>query len=121
MTSVKQSSPDVHPKGWGHELWIRNCNLYCGKILVFLPKKKFSWHYHKVKDETFFVLEGELLLRFGYEDDLANSSCIELRPGAVFHVPPLLRHQLESITAAKVMEISTEHFEEDSIRIERGD
>ena len=40
-------------KPWGHELWIYNSELYCGKILFFNKGKRCSWHYHEIKDETF--------------------------------------------------------------------
>ena len=46
---------EIHPKGWGYEKWIVNNDLYCGKVLFFERGKKCSWHYHKVKDETFYV------------------------------------------------------------------
>jgi len=52
-------------KSWGYELWFINNSLYCGKMLLI---NKDSWssegryHYHKIKDETFFVIEGILIL-----------------------------------------------------------
>ena len=50
-------------KGWGYELiWASN-DQYCGKIMVFERKgAKFSMHFHKTKDETWFVNEGKFLL-----------------------------------------------------------
>lgn len=41
-----------HEKAWGHELWIINNELYCGKLLVFKKDKEFSMHYHLLKDEA---------------------------------------------------------------------
>ena len=52
---------EIHPKGWGHEKWIVNTDKYCGKILFFEEGKQCSWHYHKLKDETFYVQSGEIL------------------------------------------------------------
>ena len=43
------------PKGWGYEHWIVNKEDYCGKLLFFKKGKRCSWHYHKLKDETFHV------------------------------------------------------------------
>lgn len=43
------------PKGWGFEKWIVNNEKYCGKILFFVKGKKCSYHYHEIKDETFYV------------------------------------------------------------------
>ncbi len=39
-------------KGWGYEIWITNNEKYCGKLLCFEEGKKFSMHYHMIKDET---------------------------------------------------------------------
>ena len=43
------------PKGWGYEKWIANCEKYCGKLLFIVKGKQCSWHFHKLKDEVFFV------------------------------------------------------------------
>ena len=53
---------NIVSKGWGYELWIENNELYCGKHLHVLPTKWCSVHYHKNKKETFYVINGELLL-----------------------------------------------------------
>ena len=47
-------------KGWGYEIiWATN-DLYCGKILVFdKAGKKMSMHFHKEKDETWYVFKGK--------------------------------------------------------------
>lgn len=54
----------VHiPKLWGYERIIVNNDLYCSKKLTVLPNgNACSIHYHKKKDETFFVTQGELLM-----------------------------------------------------------
>ena len=64
--------PERHEKGWGYELWIVNNDLYCGKILHFNKGKKCSWHYHKIKQETFYVQKGKLKIWYGYDDDGAS-------------------------------------------------
>ena len=58
------------PKGWGHEKWIVNTDEYCGKLLFFEEGKRCSWHYHKLKDETFYLQSGKLLLYYGDTDSL---------------------------------------------------
>ena len=52
-------------KGWGYELiWATN-DKYCGKIMVFEKVgSKFSMHFHKEKDETWFVNTGRFLLNY---------------------------------------------------------
>ena len=59
-------------KGWGYEKWIANGPEYCGKLLHFNLGKRCSWHYHKIKDETFYIQSGELLLIYG--DDISYDS-----------------------------------------------
>ena len=61
------------PKGWGYEKWIVNTEEYCGKILHINKGKKCSWHYHKLKDETFYLQKGQLLVRYSDDDDIENS------------------------------------------------
>ena len=48
------------PKGWGYEKWIVNNEKYCGKLLFFEKGKKCSWHYHKLKHETFYLHSGRI-------------------------------------------------------------
>jgi len=107
-------------KGWGHEKIVHNSDGYCGKVLVFHKGKKCSYHYHKIKTETFYCL-GRMLLRYGPEDDLSCASEIILETGDVFHVPTGLRHQMEALEDSQLFEFSTTDYPEDSIRIINGD
>lgn len=112
---------NIHPKGWGYENWIVNNNLYCGKLLFFNANKKCSYHYHKIKDETFFVQSGEMLLTYGDTDDINEAKTITLKKGDKFHIYPGLRHQMQAVVDTELFEFSTEHFEDDSYRIIKGD
>lgn len=108
-------------KGWGYEDWIVNCNLYCGKILFFEKGKKCSWHFHKIKDEVFYIQTGKLLVRYGELNDIKKSKKIVISPGDKFHVPPLLLHQMKAIEDTLMFEFSTTHFDSDSFRVLKGD
>ena len=83
--------PEHHWKGWGYELWIHNDEKYCGKLLFF------------EKDEIESVKE------------------ILLTPGDTFEVPPGLRHRMFAVEDSELFEFSTEHFEDDSYRVIKGD
>lgn len=111
------------PKGWGSELWVANDpdRNYCGKILTFYPGKKFSYHCHKEKHETFYVLTGAFTVYFGYDPDVTAARAASLFPGNRFTVPPGLYHRLETTTGGTVAEFSTFHRDEDSYRSEKGD
>lgn len=117
-TSLEQIIVD---KGWGFERWIVNNSKYCGKILFFEKSKKCSWHYHKIKDEVFYIQTGKILVRFSEDDALESSNSVILEKGDSFHVKPGLRHQMLALEETEMFEFSTEHFEEDSIRIQKGD
>lgn len=108
-------------KAWGWEDWIVNGELYCGKQLGVLAGKKCSYHYHRLKDETFYVASGKVLLRHGWGDDLAAAESVILAPGDSFHVPVGLRHQFEGLERSIIYEFSTQHFDSDSYRVVKGD
>jgi len=115
------SSIKLVPKGWGFEKWIVNNENYCGKLLYFVKGKKCSWHYHDLKDETFYIQSGKILLRYSEEDDLTTSDKLILEKGDKFHVYRGLLHQMEALEDTELFEFSTQHFESDSIRIIKGD
>jgi len=109
------------PKGWGFEKWIANNKDYCGKLLYIVKGRKCSWHYHVLKDETFYVQSGKIKLLYSDEDDLINALEVILCPGDKFHIYRGLRHQMIALQDTELFEFSTQHFDEDSIRIIRGD
>jgi mannose-6-phosphate isomerase-like protein (cupin superfamily) len=124
MSNTKQSVEqvqEIHRKGWGRELWIVNKSEYCSKILSFRAGKKCSWHYHDVKDEVFYLLSGMMSVFYSDGDDRAGAQEVVLYPGDTFHVYPGLRHQMHAYKNSELLEVSTQHFEDDSIRIEKGD
>jgi len=75
----------------------------------------------RVKDETFYLQSGLISLYYGYDDDLAKAELIVLTPGEKFHVPIGLRHQMVALENAELFEFSTQHFDEDSYRVIKGD
>jgi len=108
-------------KGWGFEKWIVNCEKYCGKLLFFVKEKRCSWHFHKIKDEVFYLQSGKLLVKYSDEDNLDNAKEKVLEPGQNFHVYTGLRHQMIALEDSELFEFSTQHFDDDSYRIIKGD
>ena len=43
-------------------MWIHNDADYCGKLLFFEKGKRCSYHYHKLKTETFYLQDGKMLI-----------------------------------------------------------
>ncbi len=109
---------EIHEKVWGRELWIVNIELYCGKILEVNQGFRCSMHKHRKKDETFYVLEGHILLERQDQQFELNEGPVALGPGSVIHISRNTLHRFGGITDARIVEISTQHFEDDSYRTE---
>ena len=112
----------VDKKGWGYEMiWATN-DLYCGKIMVFTREMaKTSMHFHKEKDESWFVNSGSFKLRY---IDTSTALVMErvLNSGDTWRNPPLMPHQLEALEAgSSITEVSTPDSIEDNYRIAPGD
>ena len=118
---MKTTLENFVPKGWGYEKWIVNNEDYCGKILFFVKGLKCSWHYHKLKRETFYVQSGSIKLFYSFEDSLDDADVIVLHKGDKFEVPVGLRHQMIALEDTELFEFSTQHMDEDSYRIVKGD
>lgn len=108
------------PKGWGYELWITNSEKYCGKLLHIVKGKRLSWHYHKLKDEVMYVQSGSIRILYGYDEDINKCSSTDLKTGDSFHIPVGLIHRIIAWETSEVFEFSTQHFDEDSIRLIKG-
>jgi quercetin dioxygenase-like cupin family protein len=107
--------PEVHKKVWGQEEWLANSPLYCGKILYVDFGACCSIHYHEKKTETFTMLGGEVLLTLG-------GVPMHLRKGDIVDILPGISHCFQCLTTegAMILEVSTEHFEDDSVRLTRS-
>lgn len=108
------------PKGWGHELIIHNCSEYCGKILVFKAQCRFSMHFHIQKQETWYVNKGSFVFDW-IDTKTAVRESRTLSVGDVVTIPRGMPHQLLAVTDGEIFEVSTEHFDSDSYRIQKGD
>lgn len=107
-------------KGWGKEIWLVNNNKYCGKILKFNAGAKFSMHYHVDKEETFYILDGHLKLKY-FDLSNAEEKIQDLYSGDIVDIPQFNPHKVEAIEQSTIIEISTHHEDSDSYRISKGD
>lgn len=107
---------DVHrvPKPWGHELIFAKTARYVGKILHIKQGETLSLQYHNVKEETLFVICGELKLTIESDGD---RRVLPLREGESFHIPPRLIHRMEAVIDTDVAEVSTPELD-DVVRLE---
>ena len=120
IEEITTSIPKVYKKGWGEEIWIANNEKYCGKILRFNAGAQFSMHFHMEKHETFFILKGRILLK-GYDLTNANEHEKEFGQGAVITIPAGNPHKIIALEETEVLEVSTQHFDHDSYRVQKGD
>ncbi len=84
---------------------------YCKKYIIMLPGQDHPDMYHKIKDETFFLLTGDLMLRL-------NDKEITLREGETCEIPPLAVHGFKSNNGAIIEEVSTKHTANDSFYVD---
>jgi mannose-6-phosphate isomerase-like protein (cupin superfamily) len=102
------------PKPWGYELIFAKTDRYVGKILHVNRGEALSLQYHEMKDETLYVVDGELRLTIESNGDRRE---LTLRKGEAFHIPPLLIHRMEAVVDTDVAEVSTPELD-DVIRLE---
>ncbi len=81
---------------------------YCKKILVQLPGQRHPHHYHKRKEETFQILHGEL-------DVMVDGQRKRLVPGDIQLVLPGVWHAFWTDTGCVFEEVSTTHYNNDSV------
>lgn len=96
-------------KPWGHEvIWART-DRYVGKILHVEAGHVLSLQYHNLKDESIYVLSGEIILRLQQGETLIER---RLGQGEAFHIHPKLVHQFEAVTTSDLLEASTPEIDD---------
>ena len=106
---VKEVSRD-----WGKEVWLINCDEYCGKLL-YLPKgAQAGEHFHDKKKETFYCLKGQVILKIAGREVILDplSKPMTVMPGEA--------HSFFGTTHSLILEISTHHSEDDVTFISKG-
>lgn len=80
---------------------------YCKKLIILLPGQKHPEQFHKLKEETFQILYGNVLLTLeGVEKELKTSEIVTIERGT--------KHAFSSKTGAVIEEISSTHKQDDS-------
>lgn len=92
------------------EFWIVNdtSNQYCGKFLFLFERQRCPLHYHRMKDETFYVMRGTVSMQVEGEDFV-------LETGAVYKMAPGKNHTFSAIGGpALILEVSLPSIEGDN-------
>lgn len=118
MTTTRLSG--MIEKGWGsEEIWTTN-EKYCGKLMHFNTGSKFSMHFHKEKDEAWYVLSGKFMVKYIDTND-ASVHEVVLNPKETWRNLPLTPHQVFCLEKGTIIEVSTPDSVEDNYRIIKGD
>lgn len=80
---------------------------YCKKLLVMLPNQKHPSHYHKLKEETFQILSGDMEL-------VINDEIVNLSVGETYTVKRNDWHSFSTKNGLIFEEVSTTHYRNDS-------
>ncbi|MDI9509461.1 MAG: N-acetylneuraminate synthase family protein [Bacillota bacterium] len=80
---------------------------YCKKLIIVLPGQKHPIHMHKIKEETFQLLHGDLSITINGQDRL-------MKPGDIQTVLRGDEHSFTSTNGAIFEEVSTTHIKNDS-------
>jgi mannose-6-phosphate isomerase-like protein (cupin superfamily) len=102
-------------KPWGHELVWAETASYVGKILHIRAGLRLSLQFHRRKEETMYVQEGEVEATI--EGDDGGLSVRILGPGGTIHVRPGRRHRLRALRDSTIFEVSTPELG-DIVRVE---
>ncbi len=102
-------------KPWGHETIWAHTDRYVGKILHVTAGQALSVQYHERKDETVYLLQGEMKywVQLPGDTELRDQ---RLTTGQSFRITPGTIHYIEAITDCDILEASTPELD-DVVRI----
>ncbi len=101
-------------KPWGYELIWAHTERYVGKILHIRKGESLSYQYHRIKDETIYLLHGLMELEIGDEKRREKQ---QLEPEACVHIAPGTRHRMTALEDCDILEVSTPELD-DVVRLE---
>jgi mannose-6-phosphate isomerase len=129
------------PKPWGHETIWAQTDRYVGKILHIKAGHALSVQYHNRKDETVYLLSGDLRYWVATEgkghraastgktpsglrtagtgetpvagrSPIPDMADVHLRVGDAFRLTPGTIHYMEAVTDCDVLEVSTPELDD---------
>ncbi len=97
-------------KPWGHEIIWAQSDRYVGKILHINAGHELSVQYHNRKDETVYLLSGEISYRVQSTGEVLDD--VQLKVGESFRITPGTIHQMVAVTDCDVLEVSTPELDD---------
>jgi len=104
------------PKPWGHETIWAATDQYVGKILHINAGQKLSVQYHVQKDETVYLLAGELKYCVQMEGS-DRPTDMKLKVGEAFRITPGTIHYMELSRIATCSKRAHPHLD-DVVRLQ---
>jgi quercetin dioxygenase-like cupin family protein len=101
-------------KPWGHEIIYAHTDRYAGKILFIRAGERLSLQYHRRKDETIYLLSGDLDLEIEIGGERSSH---RLAAGEARHIAAGVRHRMIAATDCHVAEASSPELD-DVVRLE---
>lgn len=100
---------------WGYIHWIRAHIELCVKELHFYKDGATSFHSHKVRNESLFILSGKFSI---YVKDVESgyTDTQEFSTGMNVFILPNIMHQITAITEGTIIEITKGYDENDILR-----
>lgn len=92
-------------KPWGYELIYAKTEKYVGKILYVFKGQQLSLQYHRIKDETMYMLKGAAELSIGQVRREIRTKAFST--GMTYRIEPGVVHRLTAIEDCEVLEVST--------------
>ena len=102
------------PKPWGYEIIWAHTDRYVGKVLHINAGHALSVQYHNHKDETVYLLKGDMKYWVKLGEELED---VRLREGDAFRITPGTVHYMEAITDCDILEASTPELD-DVVRLQ---
>ena len=88
----------MFPKCWGKNTEIFDNSSVSVNILNLVKGGVCSWHFHRHKSNTFYLVSGKVLIKTEHNETI-------LEPGHSILVLAPLKHQFEALEDSKLIEV----------------
>ena len=107
-----RSTVSKKDKSWGKELMWNHPGGFTGKVLYIDKEETTSFKYFIIKDESFMVLKGKLVITYGQQQSLKDPVNYPIKkeifnPGDVLQVQSSCPYRLKALEDSVVIEISS--------------
>jgi mannose-6-phosphate isomerase len=114
MPMIEFDTPERIDKPWGYELIWAKTGRYVGKILHIDAGKALSYQYHRVKDETVYLLTGSMEMEL---EEQGVHMVRHMKIGESLRIRAGTRHRMRALQDCEVLEASTAELD-DVVRLE---